>query len=98
MFSIPTDLSALPPLPPWALPVGIAALAYGARKIWMICSRQKGLPPGPPTVPILGNLNVLPREYLHLKFTEWGMCIPLKLDSPCTNLQYSKGVWRCFLA
>ncbi|KAJ7807024.1 cytochrome P450 [Mycena olivaceomarginata] len=34
-------------------------------------SRGKGLPPGPPTVPILGNAHIFPTEFAHYKFTEW---------------------------
>ncbi|KAJ7359900.1 cytochrome P450, partial [Mycena albidolilacea] len=34
-------------------------------------SREKGLPPGPPTVPILGNAHIFPTEFAHYKFTEW---------------------------
>ncbi|KAJ7859327.1 cytochrome P450 [Mycena olivaceomarginata] len=34
-------------------------------------SRGKGLPPGPPTVPILGNAHIFPTEFPHHKFTEW---------------------------
>ncbi|KAJ7445976.1 cytochrome P450 [Mycena galericulata] len=34
-------------------------------------AREKGLPPGPPTLPILGNLHIFPKEFAHYKFTEW---------------------------
>ncbi|KAF5379562.1 hypothetical protein D9757_009257 [Collybiopsis confluens] len=30
------------------------------------------LPPGPSTLPLIGNLLVFPRKHLHLKFSEWG--------------------------
>ncbi|KAJ6568936.1 cytochrome P450 [Mycena capillaripes] len=36
-----------------------------------IGSREDGLPPGPPTIPILGNLHIFPTEFAHYKFTEW---------------------------
>ncbi|KAJ6516422.1 cytochrome P450 [Mycena sanguinolenta] len=34
-------------------------------------SREKGLPPGPPTIPLLGNAHIFPTAAPHLKFTEW---------------------------
>ncbi|KAJ6564685.1 cytochrome P450 [Mycena capillaripes] len=36
-----------------------------------IGSREAGLPPGPPTIPLLGNLHIFPTEFAHYKFTEW---------------------------
>jgi hypothetical protein len=31
-------------------------------------SREKGLPPGPPTIPILGNAHIFPTEFPHYKY------------------------------
>ncbi|KAB8227009.1 cytochrome P450 [Aspergillus alliaceus] len=33
--------------------------------------REKGLPPRPPTLPVLGNLHQIPTKGAYLKFTEW---------------------------
>ncbi|KAG8881954.1 hypothetical protein FRB98_004050 [Tulasnella sp. 332] len=40
-------------------------------KLKDIAGRESYLPPGPPTVPLLGNLNIFPKEFAHYKFTEW---------------------------
>ncbi|KAI3322745.1 cytochrome P450 2D18 [Xylariaceae sp. AK1471] len=34
-------------------------------------SRKKPLPPGPPTLPFLGNLHLVPKSGLHLRYTKW---------------------------
>lgn len=45
--------------------------------IWVIIKairtgrREPNLPTGPPTVPLLGNLNIFPKEDAYLKFTKW---------------------------
>jgi len=41
------------------------------RRALRLGSRETGLPPGPPTVPILGNLLDLPQKHAFLKFQEW---------------------------
>ncbi|KAK7016901.1 putative cytochrome P450, partial [Favolaschia claudopus] len=54
-------------------------------RIWNVGSRETRLPPGPPTLPILGNLHIFPRYFPHFKFTEWaqkyGGVYSLKLGS-----------------
>ncbi|KDQ57266.1 hypothetical protein JAAARDRAFT_35893 [Jaapia argillacea MUCL 33604] len=41
------------------------------RRLSRIGRRKVGLPPGPPTAPLLGNLHIFPTEFAHYKFTEW---------------------------
>ncbi|QRV80981.1 cytochrome P450 family protein [Ceratobasidium sp. AG-Ba] len=48
--------------------VSVILLAY---RIARIGKRENYLPHGPPTVPLLGNLNIFPTSKAHLKFTEW---------------------------
>ncbi|KAL1900977.1 hypothetical protein Sste5346_002040 [Sporothrix stenoceras] len=52
-----------------------AALAVGIFLFFRLLTmgrREKGLPPGPPTLPVLGNLHQIPTSGLHAKFIEWG--------------------------
>ncbi|KAJ7589603.1 cytochrome P450 [Mycena floridula] len=46
-------------------------LVWLSKKLLNIGKREKGLPPGPPTVPILGNLHIFPTEFAHYRFTDW---------------------------
>ncbi|KAI1119690.1 putative cytochrome P450 [Nemania abortiva] len=49
----------------------IALLAILSRKILQIGRRPIDLPPGPPTIPILGNLHLIPKHDAHLQFQKW---------------------------
>ncbi len=44
--------------------------AYFSSTLSRIGKRERGLPPGPPTLPVLGNLLSFPREYVYLKYAQ----------------------------
>ncbi|KAL2862702.1 cytochrome P450 [Aspergillus lucknowensis] len=54
------------------LPIVLVVVLLGS--LWVILTkgrREKGLLPGPLTLPILGNLHQIPTKGAYLKFTEW---------------------------
>ncbi|KAF2727830.1 cytochrome P450 oxidoreductase-like protein [Polyplosphaeria fusca] len=50
----------------------LVPLLYVLYKLLRFGNRDKRLPPGPPTVPILGNAHMIPPGGLHYKLKEWG--------------------------
>ncbi|KAJ7257797.1 cytochrome P450 [Mycena rebaudengoi] len=64
-----------------------AALVFFCALVWLrkVGAREAGLPPGPATLPFLGNLHIFPTGFAHYKFTEWarkyGGIYSLKLGS-----------------
>ena len=51
----------------------LLAIAYALVKLWRVGKRSAGLPPGPRTLPIIGNLHLMPTFKPYKKFAEWGM-------------------------
>ncbi|KAG8969002.1 hypothetical protein FRC03_004969 [Tulasnella sp. 419] len=65
-----------------------ALLGWLIFKLLKSGSRDRALPPGPPTVPILGNIPILPKDNTYLTFTDWakqyGEIFSLKVGSGTT--------------
>ncbi|KAF9468283.1 cytochrome P450 [Collybia nuda] len=51
--------------------IGLAVVLWLAIKVYNSGRRAKHLPPGPPTIPLLGNLHIFPTDRPFAKFTEW---------------------------
>ncbi|KAI1613495.1 cytochrome p450 monooxygenase [Exophiala viscosa] len=59
---------------PSTLRLGVFLLltsAFLAWKLRRVGRRPSGMPPGPPTLPILGNLHQMPTKRPHLQFQKW---------------------------
>lgn len=54
-----------------ALGLPLAGIAYLAYQLKDVGRRESYLPAGPPTVPLLGNLNIFPKEYAHYTFVRY---------------------------
>ncbi|KIY51315.1 cytochrome P450 [Fistulina hepatica ATCC 64428] len=52
----------------------LSVVLVGLTAAWIIVwgtRRRKGLPPGPPVLPILGNIHLFPKKWPHYQFTKW---------------------------
>ncbi|GIZ39957.1 hypothetical protein CKM354_000331600 [Cercospora kikuchii] len=77
--------------------IGIV-VAFLLWRLLRIGSRPSDLPPGPPTLPILGNLHQLPKKNLHVQYKKWaeeyGPIFSLKLGEQTTIVLADGGVIR----
>jgi cytochrome P450 len=51
--------------------LAVALIALAVCRLSKIGRRPAGYPPGPPTLPLLGNLHLMPKEKAHLQFQKW---------------------------
>ncbi|EXJ79927.1 cytochrome P450 oxidoreductase [Capronia epimyces CBS 606.96] len=55
----------------WAVPLFVGTVIYFLASVLKVGRRAPGLPPGPPTLPIIGNLHQMPSKNPHLQFQKW---------------------------
>lgn len=48
--------------------LGLVVLLFAVYYVLRIGSRPRGLPPGPNTLPVLGNAHLLPRRYVYRQY------------------------------
>lgn len=56
----------------WIFGFGTLSLLF-LSKVWNTGRRPADLPPGPPTIPILGNLHQMPIDKPHIQLQKWAV-------------------------
>lgn len=79
-------------------PIVLLLIFIWRRKIGL---RENGLPPGPTTIPLLGNIHQLPTRYPHVKYTSWarryGKIFSLKIAHGTAIVITSPSIIRDFM-
>lgn len=55
----------------YTLPIFSLLLALVVYRLRNLGQRPKGLPPGPPTLPLIGNIHLIPTKDPHHQFKKW---------------------------
>ncbi|KAF2202007.1 cytochrome P450 [Delitschia confertaspora ATCC 74209] len=83
------------------LTIIITALAAGLYELSKVGRRPKGYPPGPPTLPLIGNLHQMPKKRAHVQFSKWaeeyGPIYSLMLGTQCMIILSSDRVIKDLL-
>ncbi|KAI0433347.1 putative cytochrome P450 oxidoreductase [Xylaria sp. FL1042] len=81
-----------------ALFTGVGCIVY---EIFTYGHRRKDMPTGPKTLPFIGNLHQIPKNYTHIKFTEWarqyGGLYTLKLGNATMAVITDRGIGKSTL-
>ncbi|KAJ3549263.1 hypothetical protein NM208_g588 [Fusarium decemcellulare] len=79
----------------------VVSLGFVALRLLQYGKRPKGLPPGPPTLPVIGNLHQMPTKNFHLEFQklahQYGPIVSLKLGGQTLILLNDPAVVRDLL-